>query len=221
MVKINRTPIPPASLAIEKEKVNGSYTNLDVINQLKHDFNNKCYLCELKDLTDVEVEHLLPHYNRKIKERVFDWDNLFYCCPHCNKVKNNRKYDEKILDCCKIDPEKFINHIYKDGKVTITVNDISNDDDIIKSTADLLQNCFESKNTGIRTIQCYQRVKRFEETLNTLYKTLENFKNNKNSMPYLRALRAMLSREYKFAAFTRYYVRSHINEYPELKKFVL
>lgn len=31
--------------------------------------------------------------------------------PHCNRFKNNRKYDEKILDCCKVEPEKFINHI--------------------------------------------------------------------------------------------------------------
>lgn len=77
MLKIERTPTPPASLAIESKKAYGSYTSEDVISQLKQDFNSKCYLCELKDLTDIEVEHLLPHYNRTIKERVFDWNNLF------------------------------------------------------------------------------------------------------------------------------------------------
>ena len=78
MVKIERTPTPPASLAIECKKVHGSYASEDVISQLKKDFHSKCYLCELKDLTDIEVEHLLPHYNRKIKERVFDWLHCQY-----------------------------------------------------------------------------------------------------------------------------------------------
>ena len=45
--------------------------------QLQKDFHDKCYICELKPLMNVEVEHLRPHHNRKIKERVFDWSNLF------------------------------------------------------------------------------------------------------------------------------------------------
>ena len=215
MVKIERTPTPPASLAIECKKVHVSYASEDVISQLKKDFHSKCYLFELKDLTDIEVEHLLPHYNRKIKERVFDWNNLFYACPHCNSIKNDRIYDEKIIDCCKVDPESLLDHIYQEGKVNVRPHDPDTQDEKVLMTADLLENCFEKSNTGIRIFQCQERVNRLAETMNALYKTLEALKKP-TSKQYLRALKGMLSREYKFSGFTRYYVRSHIEEYPQL-----
>ena len=63
MVKIERSLLAPPSLAIEAKKANGSCTQQDVIDQLKHDFHNKCYICELSDLSDPNVEHLLPHKN--------------------------------------------------------------------------------------------------------------------------------------------------------------
>ena len=58
MVKIERTPTPPASLARESKKANGSYREPDVIGQLQLDFHKKCYLCEMDELQSVEVEHL-------------------------------------------------------------------------------------------------------------------------------------------------------------------
>ena len=146
MVKIERTPTPPASLAIESQKAHGIYNSEDVIFQLKQDFHSKCYLCELKDLTDIQVEHLLPHYNRRIKERVFDWNNLFYACPHCNSIKKSSIYDEKILDCCKVDPESLLDHIYQDGKVHVRAHDPSTQDETVLRTAELLENCFEKNN---------------------------------------------------------------------------
>lgn len=112
MVKINRNPVPPASLEIEKQKVHGSYNKPDVIQQLKEDSHDKCYICELGGLSDPEVEHLRPHHNRKILERVFDWDNLFYACPHCNNLKKEAKYDDKIIDCCIEDPEEKLEQCY-------------------------------------------------------------------------------------------------------------
>ena len=216
MVKIERTPTPPASLAIESQKAHGIYNSEDVIFQLKQDFHSKCYLCELKNLTDIEVEHLLPHYNRRIKERVFDWNNLFYACPHCNSIKNNSIYDEKILDCCKVDPECLLDHIYQNGKVHVRAHDPSTQDETVLRTAELLENCFEKNNTGIRIVQCQERVNRLAEAMNALYKTLEALKKEPSSKRYLCALRGMISREYKFAGFIRYYVRSHLDEYPQL-----
>ena len=41
MVKIERNPTPPLSLAIEKQKANGAYNKADVIQQLKKDFHDK------------------------------------------------------------------------------------------------------------------------------------------------------------------------------------
>ena len=159
---------------------------------------------------------MLSHYNRKIKDRVFDWNNLFYSCPHCNNIKKSKIYDGKILDCCKVDPELLLDHIYQDGKVDVKPHDPATQNENILMTADLLKNCFEKRNTGIRMIQCQERVDRLAETMNVLYKTLEALKKEPTSKRYLCTLKGMTSREYKFAGFTRYYVRSHLHEYPQL-----
>lgn len=96
MVKVERSYPAPSSLQREKKKADGSYSEMDVVKQLEHDFRGKCYICEIKPLMDPEVEHLIPHKgNADLK---FDWDNLFLSCYHCNSVKNQRKYDEGILD---------------------------------------------------------------------------------------------------------------------------
>ena len=115
MVKIKRALTPPASLSVESQKSYGSYSERDVVRQLKEDSHDKCYICELKYLSDPEVEHLKPHYNRKRKELVLDWTNLFYSCRHCNLIKSALKYDDKILDCCVVDPEEVMDHIFLNG----------------------------------------------------------------------------------------------------------
>lgn len=219
MVKIERTPLPPASLAIECKKAHGSYCEEDVMLQLQKDFHDKCYICELKPMMNVEVEHLRPHHNRKIKERVFDWSNLFYACPHCNSVKTAAKYDDKIIDCCTVDPEVLLRQSFVDGEVDVYPIE-RNAEENVRMTADLIQSCFAKSNTGIRTIQCAARVKALAKTMNSLYKTLQQFKAHKDSPKYRFALRAMLKREYAFAAFTRDYVRSHAKDYPELQEYL-
>lgn len=219
MVKIERTPVPPPSLEIESRKASGSYNLPDVTEQLKKDFHGKCYICELDDLTDIQVEHLRPHHNRALRERVFDWNNLFYSCPHCNNIKKDAKYDDKILDCCAVDPENYLNHIFGGQFVSVTpAEGISSEDAVM--TADLIQNCFEKRNTGIREIQCEARYQRLARTMNDLFVALKAYKTNTSSKKYYFALRGMLKREHKFAAFTRYYVRSHISDYPELSDLV-
>lgn len=77
MVKVLRSFPAPESLAAEAKKKTGRYDKPDVIDRLKKDFHNKCYICEMKDLQDPNVEHLLPHKNGKCLDRKFDWENLF------------------------------------------------------------------------------------------------------------------------------------------------
>ncbi len=149
-------------------------------------------------------------------KNVFDWNNLFYACPHCNSIKNDRIYDEKIIDCCKVDPGITSGSYLSRGKSKCEPHDPDTQDEKVLMTADLLENCFEKSNTGIGILADVQeQVNRLAETMNALYKTLEALKKP-TSKQYLRALKGMLSREYKFSGFTRYYVQSHIEEYPQL-----
>ncbi len=89
-------PAPPC-LAIEKVKKNGSYRCMDALQQLKIDFKNKCYICEQKEPSAINIEHFTPY--RGDKNLKFDWDNLFYCCAHCNNTKLDKAKYDSILNC--------------------------------------------------------------------------------------------------------------------------
>lgn len=215
MVKVERTLTPPFSLAVEKEKKNGSYRKTDVTDQLFQDFHGKCYLCEINQLQSPEVEHLYPHRGRDI-ERKFDWNNLFLSCRHCNSVKNQEKYADVILDCCKNDPEAVLDHIFENGHVAVHP---LQDTPESKMTAELLTECFEKTRTGIRELECRTLKNALSETMNLLYKQLLEY-CEMPSAKNLRVLRMMLNRTYRFAGFTRAYVRKHLETYPDLAEYV-
>lgn len=214
MVKIERTPVAPASLAAEKAKQSGTYRGDDVVQQLKADFHGKCYLCEINELQSVEVEHLKAHHNGADRDRKFDWNNLFYSCAHCNGVKNRAEYEETILDCCQVDPEEYLSQQLMDGHVQVKVLQPEGE-----KTAQLITECFERANTGIRIIECQTRVDALQQTMNALFRSLNSYQKRPTPRT-LRALRGMLSRSYKFAGFTRTYVREHLEDYPDLAEFV-
>lgn len=116
-----------------------------------------------------------------------------------------------------MDPETVLDHVFMNGHVKVHNK---TEDEKVVMTADLIQNCFEKTNTGIREAACQHRVNKLSETMNVLYKTLKQYKDNPDEERYQRSLRGMLSRGSKFAAFKRYYVREHLEDYPELKEYV-
>lgn len=218
MVKIERTFPAPKSLEIEAGKANGSYNEQDVIEQLKKDFHNKCYICELDDLQDPQVEHLLPHKNGKYPERKFDWNNLFWSCGHCNIVKNQKKYDEGILDCCKEDPEEAISFNLEGGMVYIYPR--NEGDKKAALTSELVTEVFNLKNTGMRTYKSAMRIRELTREMNKLFDSLEEIHDNPDSRVARRKLLALLARKSRFAAFKRNYIREHRTEYPLIVKYM-
>ena len=189
-----------------------------MIERLRKDFHNKCYICEIKDLQDPNVEHLLPHKNGKYPERKFDWQNLFWSCGHCNSVKNNSKYDEGIIDCCQQDPEKYLYFQVEKDNVIINVRDSK--DEMQNRTALLIEETFSLKNTGMRTYTSDQRLKLLQKEMNILYKQLEKLHKVPESKILMRTIRSLLRRESAFAAFKRCFVRQHAKEYPKLQQYV-
>lgn len=218
MVKVERSEPAPASLAEEKKKKNGSYSKEDVVERLKTDFHNKCYICELKELQDPEVEHLLPHKSGMYPDRKFDWHNLFWSCGHCNGVKNQAKYDGKIIDCCVQDPEKLISFRCNDQNIELECK--TEDDEKIETTMQLIYEVFNLRNTGMRVYTSDARFKALQKEMNLLFDNLEEIKKNPESKYTLQKLRVLLRRESAFAAFKRCYVRERVEEYPFLAEYV-
>lgn len=218
MVRIERSFPAPESLERESGKSYGSYSEPDVIERLRQDFHNKCYICELKELQDPEVEHLLPHKNGKYKERKFAWENLFWSCGHCNKVKNQKRYDSGILDCSKRDPEAAIFFELSEDDDHIYAQDLSDEEAVL--TSRLVTEVFNLRNTGMRVYKSEFRLKKLQEEMNVLYAKLEAYRKSPDSKIVLRTLKALLRRETAFAGFKRCYVREHLDEYPGLTRYV-
>lgn len=78
------------------------YRSGPVYEQLKQDFHEKCYLCEDKEMTSIQIEHFEPHQNDLGKK--FAWSNLFYACGHCNHNKGTSFWP--LLNCT--DPADLI-----------------------------------------------------------------------------------------------------------------
>ena len=219
MVKIQRSFPAPASLETEiRNPSGGSYSEADVLQRLKEDFHDKCYICELRELQDPEVEHLLPHKNRTYPERVFDWNNLFWACGHCNKVKNQRKYDEGVLDCCNQDPEEVISFRLQENKVIVGAKNAEDSTAVL--TAMLVEEVFNLKNTAMRDYKRDFRFRKLNEEMNILYDNLEEMKKNPESRIIMRKLKALLRRESQFAAFKRAYVRENGRQFPQLLPYI-
>ena len=95
MIFLKKSQPAPTCLTVEKAEANGDYKCGDVLERLKIDFKNKCYLCEQREPTTINVEHFKPH--RGDLELKFDWENLFWACGHCNNTKLAGYTD--ILNC--------------------------------------------------------------------------------------------------------------------------
>ena len=219
MVKVERSFPAPESLAIEAQKASGSYEKEDVVERLKKDFHNKCYICEIDKLQDPQVEHLLPHKNGKYPERKFDWNNLFWACGHCNGVKNQNKYNVGIIDCCKTDPEELICFRLEDGDIQIIVKD--KDDAQAILTAELITEVFNKKNTAMRVYKSDLRVRELNQEMNKLYDAIEELQSNPDSKFALRTVKALLRRESRFAAFKRSYIRDNQQKYSNLLGYIV
>lgn len=213
MVKVERSMPAPDSLNLEKMKVNGSYAKPDVVERLKQDFHNKCYICELDNLQDPQVEHLRPHFDGKYKDLKFDWNNLFWSCAHCNGVKNQRKYDDHIIDCCKVDPETKIYFRLHDGNTDVQA--INPEDEDAKMTAELVTEVFNLKNSGMRVYKSDMRFGELNREMSKLYSALEELSVEPQSAFAANKLRALLRRKSRFAAFKRSYIREYMTRYIE------
>ena len=136
MINIVKSMPPPACLDKEKKKANGNYACGDVLERVKNDFKNKCYICECKEPTAINIEHFIPH--KGDKELKFDWNNLFWSCVHCNNTKGERF--EKILNCTnpEHDVENWIKYDMKPfPKEKVNITTIKNNE-IIENTVQLL-----------------------------------------------------------------------------------
>jgi len=206
MINIIKTQPAPPCLEVEKAR-NGNYRCGNVVQKLKTDFKNKCYICEYKRPPTINVEHFKPH-----KENIdlkFDWNNLFYCCGHCNGVKSG-KFDN-ILDCT--NPEHDVLNWIKYEidpfpKSIPKITAIRQSAKVI-NTANLINEVYNSK-TPVRTVESENiRKKLLDEIVIFQDKLIEYFDDetdNEAKKHSLKEIKKHLNKKSHFTAFKRWII---------------
>ena len=211
MINIIKSQPAPLCLSKEKGKANGDYKCGEVLKRIHDDFHNKCYICEEKEPSTINVEHFKPHKgNNDLK---FDWDNLFLSCGHCNNTKL-AKYDN-IIDCTDnktlvLDLLKFeINPFPKEkAKITALTSDIPT-----VLTSQLLNEVYNGT-TELKTIEggnirnkLIKELIEFQKILQSYYYepglTIEDKAELKNK------LKRKLSPEAAFTAFKYWVIKNN------------
>lgn len=222
MIKVERKQTENVKLAeadLRQAKEKKSQYNTENVNlALMEIFHGKCYICESKSITSIQIEHLIPH--RGNEDLKYDWNNLFLACAHCNNIKSD-KYDP-IIDCTKEDVESKI-AFRKEGYFGTSEKFVFiplDDDEKTKNTVELLRDAYYGTTPQ----------KKFEA--NILRKNLrENISKFKNYVrEYVEAsgedredLELVIKKELgdnsEFAAFKRWLVRDSEN-LVSLKRYV-
>jgi uncharacterized protein (TIGR02646 family) len=215
MIYFQKSQPAPKSLTSEKAKKNGTYRTNEVIERLSADFKNKCYICELKSTT-LQIEHFKPHRNNV--NLMFDWNNLFWACGHCNNIKGDNLLYDNILNCTDKTHDienklKFIFQPFAAERVEIQVIDNS---ETTKNTQKLLFAVYNGT-----TIQ------KEKESINLLDFLLSEFdkfngfllgylksENEDTKKYYSEKIKLELDGSSNFTAFKRWEIREN---YPKLK----
>lgn len=221
MINIIKSQPAPLCLSKEKEKQSGDYKCGDVLKRLKDDFHNKCYICEEKELSTLNVEHFRPHKGNK--DLKFDWNNLFLSCGHCNNLKSD-KYDN-ILNCTDnsriiVDLLKFEIGGFPKSKVQVTA---LTPDPEVASTAELLNKIYNGT-TKLKIIESENITQKAMKEVNSLTEILLEYykgkRENKNVDIGWEKIKLKLSMNSPFTAFKIWVIKNEPIYFEEFKKLI-
>jgi len=194
----------PASLLENK-----SYSDLDVLLALKDMFYGKCYLCESKSITNLNVEHLKPFKKTDLKLK-YDWTNLFYVCGRCNNFKR-AKY-KNILDCTdsSIDVLRRIKHLPPHSPYAKLTVSAEFDCPQTAETAALLNSIFNADDTPNKYIAGRELRKNINTAIIDFISIFLEYESSKTpkrkKLALLEQLQTLANKEQEFSAFIRWVI---------------
>lgn len=207
----------------EKIKQSGTYNIPEVVEALSDEFHNKCYICEQKNIKNLNIEHFKPHKGIN-RDLMFDWNNLYYACGHCNNLKLS-KYDN-ILDPGNPDEdvESLMHYgmpiLHKRSKVEIIE---CSDDEKVKNTVELLNYVYNGK-TAIKDIEAVNIKKDLVEELLKFTTWLVEYDDDEleddEREELKRNIRKGLNKKSAFTAFKRQIIKDTNYFYQEFKEYI-
>lgn len=223
MIKVERKNTEKAEKAIESlqnaKKKNSTYNTPEVNSALREMFHGKCYICENKEITSYQIEHLIPH--RGDEELKYDWKNLYLACAHCNNTKLG-KY-EPILDCTVDNVEEHIafrkrGYFGTDEKLIFERLDSSVEtENTIKLLQEVYYGTTPQKKMEAKILRRILRkeLSGFKEYVREYQEAEEEEKEDLRCL-----LKQQLGDGSPFAAFKRWLIRDNKDAYPELLEYI-
>lgn len=218
MFNVIRSDIVPPSLADRK-----SWKGIDVLKSLHESFHGKCYLCESKGLTSINIEHFNSHQNNEDKK--YDWNNLFYACGRCNNLKGH--HFNNLINCTDkdIDALRLIRHVPPttpySSKVIIEAMD---DSPQTLQTADLLKKIFMGTNTPNQALSGVELRKSISRKYTTLYENINIFINETSTAiqkeAALDTMKVLMSKKQEYSAFLRWAILDSPELLEILKEYI-
>jgi len=203
MVKLKKSVLREG-LTIKCEE---DYRGGEIFKILLEDCYNKCYLCEQKPIPP-EVEHRLTHKGDEALK--YNWFNIFYSCRYCNKIKNQTKFYNGIIDPTKIDPEEYIElHMdYENLREKVVIVKKVKDDEFVDITVELLDLIHNNKSTDINREASFNLRNRISKQINMFKIFIKHYQEEPNTGDYDNIMEE-ISIENEFAAFKRQIIRDN------------
>lgn len=204
MINVEKSQPAPECLAQEKLKKDGDYGCKDVRLRLKHDFFNKCYICEEKAPSSIVIEHFIAHEgDLNLK---FDWNNLFFACTHCNNIKHNTFND--ILNCTdfsEIITECLEFHFTPFPEEKTAIIPIKSNPKILR-TAEFLTKIYNGKTTN-QIIEADNIRSKLRNEISHFLDAIEDYQHSLQGK-YRLKIKQLLSPESAFTAFKIWIIKS-------------
>lgn len=224
MIYFEKSQPAPECLALEKVKASGDYKCANVLQRLREDFYNKCYICEKAEPISINVEHFRPHRGGSDLDLKFSWDNLFWACAHCNNLKSDSFTD--ILNCTNENDqvESRLGYYFSPfpfEKVKISALD---QDPSVISTGSLIEAVFNGT-TELKTIESANLRNELLEEMRDFQGHLVEYFKNTNTVEYKafvkNKVREHLHPASNFTAFKRWVIRNNDTLFDEFQNYLI
>lgn len=219
MIKFERKNTEKAKNAIESlqdaKRRKSTYNTPEVNAALMEMFYGKCYICENKEATSYQIEHLIPH--RENIDLKYDWSNLLWSCAHCNNTKLG-KYGP-ILDCTENDIDDLIEFRktgYFGTDERLEFKALSTDEAVL-NTVQLLYDVYYGT-TPQKKVEAKVIRKKLRKELHDFKDNVREYQDaegeDKEDLLFL--IKRELKASSAFTAFKRWLIRDNKEYYPEL-----
>lgn len=208
MVHFEKSMPAPDCLEVERAKENGTYNCGQVLERIKDDFKNKCYICEYKEPESINIEHFIPHQGDK--DLKFSWNNLFFACAHCNNIKLARY--NNLLDCTKVEAnvDTVLKYIFKPFPFEKVKIESLSDNDEVNTTKNLLMAVYNGT-TKLKKLESanlrnslLEDIMKFQQLLKDYFEISED---DNDGREYFRIkIRNELGNSSNFTAFKRWII---------------